>query len=320
MKFSEDKLKLFAAPLSESEDQKCKNAIGMIRDALKGLGFTDDNKAISRLYEDTYSYSLEMRSLYGSRQIKIFIQGSYANNTNVRTQSDVDIAIVQEEQFQTEYRAGITDANYGFSTAPTPVKTFKDEVQECLKEKFGNDVVRQNKSIKVNGNTYRKDADTVPCLRYRDYRQDYNNNSNNFIGGIVIKADDGTRIINFPEQHIANGKKKNSETNSYYKKMVRIIKNIRYLMEDNRYVSAQNVSSFGLESLLWNIPNEIFLKYNPIYRYTFDEIVKYLKSHITDICQYKEANGIKKLCPTQADTENYIGFINDLSNFYEYDA
>ena len=67
MKFSEEKLKLFAAPLSETEDQKCKNAIAMIRDALKGLGFTDDNKAISRLFEDTYAYSIDMRSLYGSR-------------------------------------------------------------------------------------------------------------------------------------------------------------------------------------------------------------------------------------------------------------
>ena len=67
MKFTEDKLKLFAAPLSETENQKCLNAIGMIRDSLKMLGFTDDNKSISKLYEDTYAYSLEMRSTYDSR-------------------------------------------------------------------------------------------------------------------------------------------------------------------------------------------------------------------------------------------------------------
>jgi len=318
MKFSEEKLKLFAAPLSETEDQKCKNAIAMIRDALKGLGFTDDNKAISRLYEDTYAYSIDMRSLYGSRKIKIFIQGSYANNTNVRTQSDVDIAIVQEERFITEYRAGVTDEDYGFFIAQTPPKTFKDEVQECLTAKFGKDVERKNKSIKVHGNTYRKDADTVPCIRFRDYRHDYLNDPSNFIGGIVIQADDGTRIINFPEQHIANGKKKNSDTNFYYKKMVRIIKNMRYLMEENYYVSAQNVSSFGLESLLWNIPNEVFLKYT-IYRFAFNEIISYLINHIPEINQYKEANGIKKLCPTKADIDKYVKFIIDLSNFYEYD-
>ena len=81
MKFTESQLKLYAAPLSESENQKCKNAIGMVRDALKPLGFTDYGHPISLLYEDTLAYAIEMRSMYDSRKIKIFIQGSYANNT-----------------------------------------------------------------------------------------------------------------------------------------------------------------------------------------------------------------------------------------------
>ncbi len=276
MKFTEDKLKLFAAPLSETENQKCINAIGMIRDSMKLLGFTDDNKSISRLYEDTYAYSLEMRSTSSSRKVKLFIQGSYANNTNVRTQSDVDIAVVQEEVFTTKYRSSDlfpqTDADYKFTTAPTTAKSFKDEVEECLTIKFGSDVERKNKSVKVHGNTYREDSDTVPCRRYRDYQNDYSKNADNFIGGILITPDEGPIIINYPEQHIFNGKKKNNETNRYYKKMVRIIKNMRYLMSDSGYSSADKVSSFGLESLLWNIPNEIFMKYSA-YRFIFGEIV-----------------------------------------------
>ena len=120
MKFTEEQLKLYAAPLSDTENQECLNAIGMIRDALKVLGFTDDGKEIQKLYEDTYSYSLNMRSLQGNRQIKIFVQGSYANNTNVRTESDVDIAVVQEEVFNTEYRSADSiypqsDQDYLFS-------------------------------------------------------------------------------------------------------------------------------------------------------------------------------------------------------------
>lgn len=318
MKFTEDQLKLYAAPLSETENQQCLNAIGMIRDALRLLGFTDDNKAITKMYEDTYAYTLQMRSLNGSRQIKLFVQGSYANNTNVRTRSDVDIAVVQEEIFQTIYRSGVTDENYQFSNASDTPKTFKDEVQECLEYKFGNDVERKNKSIKVHGNTYRKDADTVPCLRYRDYRQDYQNNVNNYIGGIVIKADDGTRIINYPEQHIANGRKKNNDTNFYYKKMVRIIKKMRYLMEDYHYSSAKDMSSFGLESLLWNIQDDVFKKYST-YRFEFGEIVDYIYNHIEALSIYKEANGIKMLCPLQSDVERYKYFIKDLKTFYEYD-
>lgn len=290
----------------------------MVRDALKDLGFTDDNKSISPLYEDTYAYSIKMHNLYNSRNIKLFIQGSYANNTNVRTESDVDVAVIQEEIFQTIYREGVTHKDYKFAIAPTPSKLFKDEVQECLENKFGRDVERKNKSIKVNGNTYRKDADAVPCMRYRDYRQDYLNNTSNYIGGIVIESDEGERIINYPEQHIYNGKKKNNETNHYYKKMVRIIKKMRYLMEEYSYTSAQNVSSFGLESLLWNIPNSIFTKYST-YRYVFEEIVNYIYNNVNCLYDYKEANGIKPLCPNQSDIENYKKFIIDLKIFYQYD-
>ena len=228
MKFTELELKNYAKPLSSTENQKCINAIQMVRDALKGIGFTDDNKMIKPLYEDTYSYSLEMRSVYEEKKIRLFIQGSYANNTNVRTESDVDIAIIQEDIFQTVYRDGVTDKNYGFITVSNEVKSFKDKVEECLKNKFGEDVERKNKSVKVHGNTYRKDADTVPCRRYRDYSRDYLNDVNNYIGGVVIISDEGERIINYPEQHIKNGKIKNSETNYYYKKMVRIIKKMRY--------------------------------------------------------------------------------------------
>ncbi len=100
--------------------------------------------------------------------------------------------------------------------------------------------------------------------------------------------------------------------------MVRIIKYMRFLMSDFGYSSADNVSSFGLESLLWNVPNEIFMKYS-FYRYAFDEIVTYLDTHQSSIASYKEANGIKDFCQAAVDIENYKSFIVDLKKFYEYD-
>ena len=323
MKFTEEQLKNYAAPLSETENQKCLNAIGMVRDALKKLGFTDDEKEIKKMYEDTYAYALNMRSIYGTRKIRLFIQGSYANNTNVRTQSDVDIAVVQEDVFKTEYRtisSGMPQCgkDYGFCTAPSVEKSFKDEVQECLEEKFGKDVERKNKSIKIHGNNYRKDADTVPCSRYRDYRNDYRNDETNYVPGIVIYPDNGPIIINYPEQHIENGRKKNIDTNRYYKKMVRIMKKMRYIMCEFGYTEAEKVSSFGLESLIWNLPNDLFMKYST-YRYGFGEIVEYLYNHKDKFSFYEEANGIKALCPTLQDVTNYKNFVNKLYEFYEYD-
>lgn len=320
MKFTESMLDSYAQPLSTTEDQQCKNSIRMVIDAIKPLGFRETRSSVEPMYSDTYAYFQELQSEYGTRKIKVFLQGSYANNTNVRTQSDVDIAVVEEDTFQTMYRTGASDSNYGFTTAASRPKTFKDEVEDALKNKFGNDVERQNKSIKINGNTYRKDADGVPCRRFKDYRNDFSNNPLNFIGGIVIVADSGERIINYPEQHIQNGKEKNVATNHYYKKMVRIMKKMRYLMKDFGINSANNVSSFALESLMWNIPNEKFLEYKAYRKvYMFDNLVNFLKSNLYSLSSYKEANGIKSLCPTQEAINNMRDFINDLDKFYEYE-
>ena len=321
MKFNESTLRAFAAPLSPTEDQKCLNAIHMVRDALKDLGFNDYGNSAKPLYEDTLAYSLEMRTSAADRKVKLFIQGSYANNTNVRTQSDVDIAVVQEEVFTTEYRKYVqpqNDADYNFYSVPAPSKSFKDEVQECLTRKFGWDVERKNKSIKIHGNTYRKDADSVPCRRYRDYRQDYRYDENNYIGGIIIYADNVEIIINYPEQHIANGRKKNIDTNHYYKKMVRIIKKMRYIMSDAGYPCADKVSSFGLESLLWNIPDSEFTKYT-LHGFLFQHLLSYLRTNKASLSNYKEANGIKPLCPTQSDIDAYESFIDVLNGFFEYE-
>ena len=321
MKFTESELHQYAAPLSTTEEQHCKNAISMVRDALKPLGFTDDEKEIQPLYEDTYAYSLEMRTSGNQRKIKLLVQGSYANNTNIRGKSDVDVAVIQEEVFSTKYRTYVdpqSDSDYGFTTASQKSISFKDEVEECLRNKFGDDVERKNKSIKVHGNTYRKDADTVPCRRYRDYSEDFRKDVNNYIGGIIIIPDHGAPIINFPEQHIANGRAKNINTNKYYKKMVRIIKYIHYYMQICKYESAEPMSSFGLESLLWNIPNGEFTKYIS-YGFIFKNLLDYLMLNIDKLNEFHEANGIKKLCPSDQQVKEYQEFIEDINRFFEYD-
>ena len=50
-----------ASPISQSEEEKCKNAIKMIRDAMKELNYTDDGKDIRSYVADTYSYALDLR-------------------------------------------------------------------------------------------------------------------------------------------------------------------------------------------------------------------------------------------------------------------
>ncbi len=87
----------------------------MVVDALKTIGF-NERTSIQKMYSETPSFEVMMKS-NDDYEVKIFLQGSYANNTNVRQHSDVDIAVVQIDQFRPKYRVGVSKINYGFISA-----------------------------------------------------------------------------------------------------------------------------------------------------------------------------------------------------------
>lgn len=317
MKFKEEELREFAKPLSESEEEQCKHAIDMVSSALRELGLRETGE-ISKKFENTPSYEVKM-SGYDGYEVKIFLQGSYANNTNVKKNSDIDIAVVEEDRFYSDYRFGTNADDYGNCKAKPRERTFKDEVLLLLKKKFGDDVTRKNKSIKISGNSYRKDVDTVPSYRYRDYSKDFSFDENNYIPGICIFTDDGNRIINYPEQHLENGVKKNNNTKSYFKKMVRVAKEMRYLMKGMGYDSAKNISSYLVECLIWNVPDYKFTNYSS-YRFIFEDVVNYLYYNRNLIASFKEVDDIKYIGDDDIKRIDACKkFVENLFEFYEYE-
>ena len=60
MRFTEEQLRDFAKPLSETEEQQCKNAIRMVADSLKELGLYEGS-TINRKYPNTPSYQVKMK-------------------------------------------------------------------------------------------------------------------------------------------------------------------------------------------------------------------------------------------------------------------
>ncbi len=320
MKYTEKQLSKMASPISQSEDEKCKNAIRMVRDAMKNLNYTDDGDDIRSYISETYSYALDLRQKYTNKKITLLVQGSYANKTNIPTESDVDVAVILESTFVPQYREGVSGLDYNFSDGTFSVSELKDEVQKALNQHFGyQGVERHDKSIKVIGNTYRVDADVVPAYRFRDYSNDYRFDENNYVGGIEIRPDSGGKIINFPEQHIKLGVAKNKITKFLFKKCVRIIKSMREDMERHGYIISPKISSFGLESLLWNVDVSAYTKYSSILRYTFDEVIIFLKNDFSNFNSYTEVNGIKTLFTDNGMKTAYQNFITDLSTYYEYD-
>ena len=320
MKFTEQQISKMASPISQTEEEKCKNAIRMVRDAMKRLNYTDDGKEILSYVADTYSYSLDLRQMYSDKKIKLLVQGSYANKTNIASESDVDVAVILESTFTSAYRKGVTREAYGFTAGTFFATELKDEVEKALKEHFNyTGVERHDKSIKVTGNTYRVDADVVPAYRYRDYLNDWNNDPENYIGGIEIRPDSGGRIINYPEQHIKLGIVKNKVTKYNFKRCVRIAKNMREKMVEYGYPLSDKISSFGIESLLWNVDVSAYTKYPSILRYTFDEVLSFLENDFHNFDKYTEVNAIKSLFPDQSCKLAYQKFVTDMCGFFEYD-
>lgn len=232
MKYTEQQLINWTAPLSSTEDNRAQQTINMIKSAI------DSADGLSKI------------------ETEVFLQGSYANNTNVRNNSDVDVCVMCKSTFFTSYPEGLDDSYYGFSEGTIAFNDYKKRVIDALKNKFGPySVTLGNKSVKIKSNTYHVDADVVPAFLYRDYRRIGSRNRDNFTEGIKLYAEDGSSVINYPKIHLSNGVEKNKATNHRYKNLVRIVKHIRNNMVDDGAINGDIISSFLVECLVWNFSN-----------------------------------------------------------------
>ncbi|AUD25148.1 nucleotidyltransferase [Bacillus cereus group sp. BfR-BA-01119] len=226
----EDTCKNWCKPASETETQKCENALRMIKDAIRE--------------------SDELREM----NIHIIPKGSYHNNTNVRLNSDVDIAVVLKDTFYADYPKEKSKSDFGNMSSSYKFSDYRDAIERALHAKFGSENVnRGNKAFDLHSNSYRVDADVVPCLEHRRYRED-----GTFITGTAFDARyTNERVNNYPVQHYENGIRKNNITNRRYKRVVRILKRLRYKMKEDGY-EHETISSFLIECLVWNVPNNYF--------------------------------------------------------------
>lgn len=202
-------------------------------------------------------------SPYASRDCISFLQGSYANDTNiVGRDSDVDIVLrsnatyyYDTEWLEPDHAARMEGdrrpADYSFGT-------FKSEVFAWLHSKYNTKVAFGNKAISIVGDGERRDADVVPCFQYRKYTKFESTRDSDFIEGICFIANDGTKIINYPKRHSDHSTWKNKNTNGYYKPMVRVLKNMRNKCIDAGMLAAGTAPSYFIEGLLYNAPHELF--------------------------------------------------------------
>ena len=258
MKYSETTLKSWTNPASYSEEQKIENTINMIKSAINS--------------------SNELNDL----TIEVFVQGSYANNTNVRTNSDVDVCVMLTSTFYASYPDGKYESDYGFVAGSISYDEYKCRVKRAIINKFGSDAVTEgNNSLKVKSNSYHVNADVVVAFMLKDYRIINSYDSQDYVEGIRFEASNGITVTNYPKEHIQNGREKNKQTNHYYKYLTRIFKRIRNAMVEDELINGDKISSFLVECLVWNVPNNIITKY-PTWEETVKQAIIYLYNAIKE--------------------------------------
>jgi len=223
-------------PPSDTEEAKCENAVRMIREAIEA------DPVLSKF------------------KIEVFAQGSYANNTNVRLNSDVDVCIRNMSVFFVDYPEGKTDSDFGISDMSYDFSLYKTQVGTALKNHFGEKfVVPGKKAFDILENSYRIETDAVPCFEHRRYSGTKDSQGNfYYLSGIEFRTVDIPRIISWPKQHRENGIKKNLETGTTFKKVVRILRRLNYDMCEKKIDATGKITGYLIECLCWNINNPMF--------------------------------------------------------------
>lgn len=219
---------------------------------------------------------------------RIYTKGSYPNNTNVRFASDVDVVVELHECSYYDYAAGITppasSPGGGYEGIWTPA-FWRAEVNKALVTAFTSTSVDTSGKIataisEVPGS--RPSADVVPSFLY--YRYDAADRSVRKQGSCVFPSNGGTKVVNWPDQQLTNGRTKNTNTGQRYKNYVRALKNAEDTLAAAGTMS--DLPSYLMECLVYNVPDAT-LKTGTLDK-GFQETLRWLYLRLDDGSAYED--------------------------------
>jgi hypothetical protein len=271
----EEQLGRYAAPSSVTERDKQERAVRMVRKAL------DASSALRKV------------------ELMVIPKGSYPNGTNVRVDSDVDIAVVQRRFFfsQRDGERSELQAQLGYRRSFRYADAdFRHEIEQALQARFGPDCDRTGKTaVTVSENSGRVSADVVPSFQFRRY------SGSGFFEecdrGLTTLRMDGRWIVNYPSQQLSRGRGKNFATFGQYKKLVRILKRIENDLSDDGTIA--KLASYFTECLVYNVPSGEFATFrlDPL-THNLRAVLAYIKDATRTpdgTADWTEVNGIKSL-------------------------
>jgi hypothetical protein len=227
-------------PLSDSEEQMADNAASIIRGAI------------------------EQHEGLAKRNVEVYATGSYHNNTNVRGESDIDVAVVCHDTFFYDIPDGQQAQSFGLTTPATyQFSTFRADVEAALRTRFGSGMSPGDKAFNIHENTYRLEADVTPFFAYRRFDGKLDAaGAPAYLEGVKSISGSGSAFVNWHKDHYTQGVARNKATGFRFKRITRIIKNVKFDMIDSGSAEAKAVApkipSFLIECLVFNAPDTCF--------------------------------------------------------------
>jgi hypothetical protein len=263
----------------------------------------------SLTYNNVKDYLIAALPSFVIQNYTIFLQGSYANDTNIYAESDVDVVVQRNDHFYHERNAYV--ARY----APIPSSIdHKNEILNILTKKFGGFVSVGDKAISISPYSGYRKVDVIPAYQYRNYYR-FNNFSEGYDEGISFFKNDGSQIVNYPRQHSQNLTRKHQATNGWFKPIIRIFKNLNAKLVDNRMLAQGTAPSYFIEGLLYNVANEHF-KYS--YQDCFCNIINWIQTAERDkfICANEQYYLLQDGFSITWQKENCKKFITSVIEFW----
>jgi len=248
-------------------------------------------------------------------------QGSYKNTTHTYGSSDVDVIakltsawhrdlseLSEDEKERYHLHHGTPD--YGYDE-------FSRDVWRWLSTRFESNVISWNgKAIEISDASSRisVDVDLVPCIEHRYYKSYDGYQDGEYETGMAFEPrHTGEVIINYPSIHYENGCDKHRN----YKETVRIFKNARdYYNEHFNTFWTIDAHSYGIECLIYNVPEDILKRTNRADR--FDEVLTFLENEEwSEFDQVSEMESLFGNSNTQWNTGEAEELITRLREMWE---
>jgi hypothetical protein len=220
-----------------------------------------DYKIIEPILQKAVAQVATVCPYFSPDDVEIYMQGSYATETNIAFQSKIEVAV--EVKKTNEFNPAkmksrdflIYDNFYIVFNYDFDVKKFKENLISAVEAEIKQRVKKGdvNFLIKAFGNL-QHDIDICPCFSYKYF----DIHGGKIDAKLVYSNQIEENFLMFINLHGENGRLKDKLTNGKYKELVRLIKTVISISKrEDRYIKF--VRGYYVDCLLYNVPTEMFI-------------------------------------------------------------